>query len=267
MPVPWGVRRTLMGVAFAITAFVVTNIVFAVLIIVVGSEPMLRDVGDAFAKADSVAKYADQRLVAATNGQPLPKPPRILADLHTLELGFATTLFYETMLIAIVGGTSGRDLRGLATLLGLNRIPLERIWVPLVCVAGVYALVVVYAVVVKGLGIGFLEPQSTIPSAVAREPAALALAGVLAVIAAPLSEELFFRGLIFGGFLRWGFWPAALISGLAFSLAHFDPGSVIPFTGVGIIMAWLYWRRGCLWDSIIFHACFNFASFLLLASG
>ena len=29
-------------------------------------------------------------------------------------------------------------------------------------------------------------------------------------------------------------------------------------------MAWLYWRRGSLWDSISFHFMFNFISFALL---
>jgi membrane protease YdiL (CAAX protease family) len=89
----------------------------------------------------------------------------------------------------------------------------------------------------------------------------------VAVVAAPISEELFFRGFAFGGLLRWGYWPAAAVSALGFSLAHFDPGSVIPFFCIGLVMAWLYWRRGSLWDSITFHFLFNFISFaLLLAS-
>ncbi len=260
-------RRTLMGISFAITAFVVTNIVLVVLIFVSGTEPALRDIGDGFAKADAIAKYADQRLAAAASGRPLPKPPEILASPQALEFGLATTMGYDVVLIGIVFGTAGLNLRGLVTLLGLDRFHYERVWVPIVAVAGTYLLVGIYATTMRRLGIDLLTPQSTVPDAVARAPLALTLAGLVAVVAAPLSEEVFFRGLIFGAFLRWGFWPAAIISALAFSLAHFDPGSIIPFTGVGVIMAWLYWRRGSLWDSITFHLLFNFTSFLLLATG
>jgi membrane protease YdiL (CAAX protease family) len=78
---------------------------------------------------------------------------------------------------------------------------------------------------------------------------------------------VFFRGLVFGGLTRWGFWPAALLSGVLFAGVHFDPGSVIPFTALGVVMAWLFWSRRCLWDNVLFHVMFNGTSFaILLAS-
>ena len=87
-----------------------------------------------------------------------------------------------------------------------------------------------------------------------------------ALIGAPLAEEMFFRVLLFGGMLRWGFWPAALISSLLFAGVHLDPGSLVPFTLIGVLLAWLFWRRGHLWDAIIFHLMFNATSFILLVS-
>ena len=86
------------------------------------------------------------------------------------------------------------------------------------------------------------------------------------MVAAPFTEELFFRGFVFAGLSKWGFWPAAAVSALLFSLVHFDPGSLIPFFGIGIVMCWLFWSRGSLWDSVLFHFLFNFTSFLILAS-
>jgi len=77
---------------------------------------------------------------------------------------------------------------------------------------------------------------------------------------------LLFRGLVFGGLVRWGFWPAALLSGVGFSMAHIDPGTFIPFTLIGMALAWVYWSTGSLWDAIIAHSLFNTTSFLLLLS-
>ena len=45
------------------------------------------------------------------------------------------------------------------------------------------------------------------------------------------------------------------------------PGSFIPFVLIGLGLAWLFWSRGTLWDSILFHFFFNSASFLILAWG
>ena len=89
---------------------------------------------------------------------------------------------------------------------------------------------------------------------------------LVACLAAPLAEESFFRGFMFTGLLRWGFWPSAAISSFAFTVAHLDPGSIIPFFWIGIIMAYLYRSRGTLWDSILFHFMFNFTSFLVLVA-
>jgi membrane protease YdiL (CAAX protease family) len=69
---------------------------------------------------------------------------------------------------------------------------------------------------------------------------------------------------VFGGLLRWGFWPAAALSSLLFTLLHFDIGSIIPFFCIGLTMCWLFRSRGTLWDSMIFHFLFNFTSFVIL---
>ncbi len=121
-----------------------------------------------------------------------------------------------------------------------------------------------YASAMSAIGPDILVPNSTVPSSVTRDGLAFALTGVAAVILAPLSEELFYRGFLFSGWLRLGFWPAGAITALLFALTHFDPGSIIPFWGVGMALAWLAWRRGSLWDSIALHFMFNGTSFLLL---
>ncbi|WP_369294054.1 lysostaphin resistance A-like protein [Tepidiforma sp.] len=91
------------------------------------------------------------------------------------------------------------------------------------------------------------------------------MAAAVTLVGAPATEELFFRGLLFGGFSRWGFWPAALLSSTLFALVHFDLGSIVPFLGIGIGLAWLYHRSHTLWHPILFHLLFNTISFTILA--
>ena len=53
-------------------------------------------------------------------------------------------------------------------------------------------------------------------------------------ITAPLAEEIFFRGFIFGGLRRYmNLATAGAISGFLFALAHGDPGLILPFWGIG----------------------------------
>jgi membrane protease YdiL (CAAX protease family) len=225
-----------------------------------------KDVGDTFEKMSVVARYADERLAAATKGVDLPAPPRILADQASLRLGLLVTLLSQGLLFFVVGVGSKQSFTGLVRALGLDRYNFASCWRPIVAVVGAYTMVGIYVVASKAIGISWLEPQSTVPTEIVRDPLTLAIAGAATVVGAPISEELFFRGLIFSGLSKWGFWPAALLSGLFFTLVHFDPGSIIPFYVIAITMAWLYWSHGALWDSIIFHFLFNLASFTILAT-
>jgi membrane protease YdiL (CAAX protease family) len=88
--------------------------------------------------------------------------------------------------------------------------------------------------------------------------------GVLVVLAAPVSEEVFFRGFLFGGLrAKMSFWPAALISGLLFGLVHLPGGElqVPPLAVFGILLAWLYERTGSLGPPIVMHMIQNTISF------
>ena len=95
-----------------------------------------------------------------------------------------------------------------------------------------------------------------------------ALPMVLTVsIAAPLGEELFFRGYAVPAFARsWGPLAACAATGAMFSLLH---GNKIGFAGlweIGILLAVLRLWSGSLWPSILCHATNNAvagAAFLL----
>jgi len=79
----------------------------------------------------------------------------------------------------------------------------------------------------------------------------------LAIVAAPIFEELLFRGLIFQG-LRRTAGPALAILGSAaiFALVH-PPLSVVPVFGLGIAAAISFQRSGFLLAPILTHAVYN----------
>lgn len=110
-------------------------------------------------------------------------------------------------------------------------------------------------------------PSPITQPVVPADPGAAQIAvGVIAVVvAAPLGEELFFRGMIFGSLrTRFGFWVAGAISSAVFALVHVQPPLVILMFFVGFGLAFIYEWRGSLASSIAAHAAFNLIGFSLI---
>jgi membrane protease YdiL (CAAX protease family) len=96
-------------------------------------------------------------------------------------------------------------------------------------------------------------------------------AGVLIVIAAPASEEIFFRGFIFGGLRnRLSFPIAAVISAAIFGLFHYTgAGSieVVPqLAFLGLVLCWVYEETGSIYPTMAIHAVNNLIAFIFLTS-
>jgi membrane protease YdiL (CAAX protease family) len=104
--------------------------------------------------------------------------------------------------------------------------------------------------------------------------AELLLVAFAAVVVAPVVEELLFRGLLLQGLmLRIGFWPAALLSSLAFGVLHMASldaaGAALALaTGVmGLGLCVLARRTGRLGPGIAVHALRNALAIALVAVG
>lgn len=263
---PWGPLQSGIGLAASVIALALTNAVMVLIVVVLDRDFATRDVGDAFERAAKVLEYADRKLQALATGGPVPDPPTLFADIVTLRVALGTTIAYQIVSIGIVMTVVRRPLRTLIRDLGLDTYRGRNLWVPAGAAVGCYLMVGAYAFAVDALGIDILIPESTVPTEILRDRWTIVLTAITATVGAPISEELFFRGLIFGGLLRWGFLPAAALSSLLFAAVHLDIGSLVPFTIIGLTLAWVYWRRGCLWDAIAFHVLFNSASFILLVS-
>ena len=81
---------------------------------------------------------------------------------------------------------------------------------------------------------------------------------LVAVIAAPLVEEIFFRGFLFQGFRqRYGWIAGILLSSSLFAAAHLDPVAFIPTFVLGAVMAYVYHRSNSVWPGVILHFLVN----------
>lgn len=122
---------------------------------------------------------------------------------------------------------------------------------------------VLYFTALSGLGV---DPDVDLPEEVFDNPGPIIVTAVLSIGFAPVMEETFFRGFIFGGLRRpWGIVLAALASGLLFGLAHLgNPGAfyvVPPIAIIGAIFAWGYAFSGSIYPAIAAHFIFNVISF------
>ena len=77
-------------------------------------------------------------------------------------------------------------------------------------------------------------------------------------IVAPVAEEIFFRGFIFGGLrtrFRWQW--AAVISAAVFAGAHLELTFFLPAFFLGFLLAFLYEESNSIWPGMIVHMLIN----------
>jgi membrane protease YdiL (CAAX protease family) len=73
----------------------------------------------------------------------------------------------------------------------------------------------------------------------------------------PVVEELTFRGLGFSLLARFGLWPAVLLVGAAFALAHGLLNAFPELALFGCALAWLRAHTDSVYPGIVLHSLFN----------
>jgi CAAX protease family protein len=130
---------------------------------------------------------------------------------------------------------------------------------------GYYVVTAVYSSLVK------LHGSDKLPSelGVGQSTAALVGAAAFVCVIAPIAEELFFRGFIFGALRRMrvmvlgrdlGTWVAAALTGILFGLAHTGSASsqyLIPLGFLGFVLCILRWQTGSLYPCMALHSVNN----------
>lgn len=98
----------------------------------------------------------------------------------------------------------------------------------------------------------------------ATDPVVLGLMAFAAVIAAPLCEEIVFRGYLYPAAKKFaGPWVAMVCSALIFAAAHGSLAALLPLFVFGCVLVVLYEKTGSLWAPIAVHLLFNGATVLV----
>lgn len=197
---------------------------------------------------------------------PVSAVARSSGDPAVLAANLVATMLFDGALFGAAAFFSIVRYRCSWTALGLGPPTARELWPGIGTAVGGQAIVAIYAGLVQLIGLDRLVPGTNVPEAMFEQRWLLPLVGVATVLIAPLAEETFFRGFMFTGLRRYGFFWAALASGLLFSAAHINPGGLIPLALVGMLFAWAYARSGSLWTSIYAHLTFNLISFVALTS-
>ncbi len=155
-----------------------------------------------------------------------------------------------------------------------NKIDPLRLWgwnarkIPINLGSGVWLYLALFlpitAVMLLSVGIGtLLGFEQVVQPAVdiilgADDPRQLAAILFLAIVVAPLWEEIFFRGCLYPWLaarigMPWG----VLFSAVIFSAMHLHIYSFLPLAFLGAALALWYERTGRLGDCIALHAVFN----------
>jgi membrane protease YdiL (CAAX protease family) len=110
------------------------------------------------------------------------------------------------------------------------------------------------------------EPQEVaLVFAAERSVGVRALLGVLAVVIAPVFEEILFRGVALPMFAKkWGVAPAVVAVSVFFAAIHFHVPSLVPLFVIAVAFSLAYISSGSIVVPMVMHALFNAVNVLLL---
>lgn len=80
---------------------------------------------------------------------------------------------------------------------------------------------------------------------------------VAAVVVAPVGEELWARGLVYGALRRWGPWVAVIGATAVSAGLHYEPVRVVGVLPIMLALSWLRNHTGSLAPCVLLHASYN----------
>ena len=98
-----------------------------------------------------------------------------------------------------------------------------------------------------------------------RDNVALLIFFLTACVAAPIFEEIIFRGFLLPSLTRYvPVWGAILASSLLFAIAHLSLSEVLPLATLGMVLGIVYSRSRNLLASMLLHGLWNAGTLLSL---
>ncbi|MHB8658780.1 MAG: CPBP family intramembrane glutamic endopeptidase [Solirubrobacteraceae bacterium] len=197
-------------------------------------------------------------IVGAAAGSPLSHPtPAVSLSADVIsDLAFVAAALYYAVLR---GGARPRDFGYRTVALPLGALAFLSAGI------GYYIVTFLYGALFK------LHGNDKLPSelGVNKSTAALIAAAVFVCVIAPVCEELFFRGFLFGVLRRMrlnvggrnlGTAVAAIITGILFGFAHLGSAPLqylIPLAFLGIVLCVVRWRTRSLYPCMALHSFNN----------
>ncbi len=180
----------------------------------------------------------------------------LVAPLIGLGLARLSEIIFLLMLVKI--GEKGFSVIGLNSNNVYKGFKKGLIWAD---IFGVAAAVVLFIIYLLGINVSALF-RMQLPAKSGNMFAFF----LIGAFFAPLAEEIFFRGILYGFFRKWGISTAIILSTLLFVLPH-TSGHSLPITQVigGILFAVSYQVEKNLLVPITIHSLGNLAIFTLAA--
>lgn len=192
------------------------------------------------------------------------------SSLSALQIRAFTNALIPVLCIglSVVIWVGVRNAPWLRLLLGVRRPHLRDIGLGIIGGAALFLVLILgvsnlLAWLIQSLGGENPVVQESLQEMV-RDPSTTPILLLSTVIIAPISEELFFRGMLFPALRKHiGSWPAIGASGFLFALTHFEPSTtgyllvLLVLLPVGMGLARLYEWRGTLWVPIAAHSTYN----------
>lgn len=156
------------------------------------------------------------------------------------------------LVLAIAGGS--RRLLALRPPTDLARTG----WILLTALVGIYIWEGVYSAIAHPGNEQGLTPSHWEP----HHAAAYVVNSVVICTFVPFVEELTFRGLGVSLLERFGRWPAILVVGVVFGLAHGLVVSLPVLMVFGAVLAWIRVRTASVLPGMVLHGTFNLIALL-----
>ncbi len=175
----------------------------------------------------------------------------------------AATLVVQTALMAGGVGLVAVRIRGLPwAAVGVRGF--RRHWLVTAPVVAL-ALVVVVDFVDRLAGTPIRETEIQMLAPAGFSWGALVLMVAVGGIAAPIGEEMLFRGALYTWLRnKWGVWPAVVGSSVVFGAFHLNPYWAAVTAAVGLALAWVYEKSGSVWPAVIVHGVYNSVGITLI---
>jgi membrane protease YdiL (CAAX protease family) len=237
VPVPWTLRQTVTGTALTLVPW----LIFAI----------------------------SAQLAAAGAKQPAPHKLSPAVDLTSAVVVFIVSAVLEAIFLIApliyASRTAPPELRGMARLrwmleaLGLRPTALvPAAWATAVAVGVILLSSYAYDAIRQALHVPLKTNADTLLDQAKYEPYTVVATLLVAVLVAPICEEIFFRGFLFPGLARgMAIWGAVVVSALLFGIAHTDVGSFVVLVVIGVVLAVVRWRTNSLWPGVVVHTLNN----------